>query len=154
MNFATTEPGGDRILIEATFPTPPSRVFRAWTDPDEVKKWFGSDPGTLESANIDLRPGGRWRFTETTAAAGSVGFEGHYVEIEPDTALAFSWSKFTDNGSGERQTTPPSLVEVHFTPTLEGTHMTIVHSALDNAQVQADFLHGWKRALPNLAAII
>ena len=154
MSFATTEPGADRILVEATFPAPPERVFRAWTDPEEVKKWFGSEPGALESASIDLRPGGEWRFIETTSAAGSVGFEGHYIEIEHGTALVFSWSKFTESASGNRSTTPPSRVEVHFRPTPEGTHVTIVHSAVDDAQIRADFARGWKRALPNLAAVI
>ena len=154
MSVLANGPGDDSITVEATFPSSPARVFRAWTDSEEIKKWFGSEPGELESATVDLRPGGEWRFTERTSAAGSVGFEGHYIEIDPDVALIFSWSKFSSDVSGQRASTPHSRVEVRFAAVPDGTHMTIVHSAIDDEQVRSDFGRGWARALPNLAVVV
>lgn len=154
MNNGSRVPGNDSILVDGAFQVTPERVFRAWTDPDEVKKWFGSAPGALAAATIDLRPGGRWRFSETASTAGSVGFEGHYIEIEHNKVLVFSWSKFIEHPDRERWTTPASRVEVRFVPTSEGTHMTIVHAAIDDVGIRNDFAAGWQRALPNLARAV
>lgn len=154
MSFATTEPGSDPIIVEATLPVAPERVFRAWTEPEEVKKWFGSTPGALESAVIDLRVGGRWCFTESTWSSGAVGFEGHYMQIERDALLAFSWSKFSDRGSGERHTTHPSRVEIHFQAVNGNTEMRLVHSAVVDPKIWTDFANGWERAIRSLAAVV
>lgn len=154
MREMATASGVDPVFVEATFPAAPARVFRAWTVPAEVKKWFGSNPGALESAVINLRPGGRWCFTESTSAAGSVGFEGEYLQIEGGTKLVFTWSKFTEDPSGHREGTPSSRVEVQFNPSGEGTHLTIRHSAIGDSELRADFAFGWTRALPNLETAV
>ena len=56
--FLRSAPGSDPIVVEGTFAASPERVFRAWTRPEEVRKWFGQQPDSLESAEIDLRVGG------------------------------------------------------------------------------------------------
>ncbi len=151
MSFVTSEPGADRIVVEAHYPVRPSRVFRAWTDPAVVKKWFGSDPGALEHAEVDLRPGGKWRFTEHTSGATATGFEGEYLEIVTDQFLMFTWCKVTEERTtGQRESTPDSVVEIRFVADGDGTAMRIVHSRLD-PESRLGFSTGWTMGLANLS---
>jgi uncharacterized protein YndB with AHSA1/START domain len=149
-----TEPGADPIIVEGHYPVPPARVFRAWTDPDVVKKWFGTTPGGLESATVDLRPGGRWSFIEHASQDTIAGFEGEYVEVVTDELLVFTWSKFTsDRGTGKRQSTPVSRVEIRFVPAAGGTDMRLAHSKLD-ADSRIGFRVGWELGSANLASLL
>jgi uncharacterized protein YndB with AHSA1/START domain len=51
------------IVVSRVFDAPPELVFEAWTDPEEVVKWFGPDGFTTTIHEMDVRPGGIWRFT-------------------------------------------------------------------------------------------
>lgn len=75
-----TLPADDQILITREFDARPELVWRAWTTPELVKRWFGGNHGEVISAEIDLRVGGRWRYV-TGTADGPEGFHGEYREI-------------------------------------------------------------------------
>jgi uncharacterized protein YndB with AHSA1/START domain len=62
---APVESAEQRITITRTFDAPRELVFQAWTDPDQVARWFGPAgfETPRESVEIDLRPGGRFRLT-------------------------------------------------------------------------------------------
>jgi len=154
LSFVTSEPGADPIVVEGRYPVSPGRVFEAWTDPAVVKQWFGTEPGALEHAAIDLRPGGRWRFTERTTGGTSTGFEGEYLEVVRDQLLVFTWAKITEHHeSGRRESTPCSTVEIRFVADGDGTAMRIVHSNLDT-ESQAGFSAGWAMGTANLARLL
>ncbi len=154
MNFVKTEPGADPIVVEARFSASPSQVFRAWTEPEEVRKWFGVAPGTLSDAVIDLRPGGAWRFTEEVNDQGSVGFEGHYIEVEQDRLLVFSWSKFTERRGYKPAVADRSRVEISLEVRGDMTYMRITHSALVDYDERIGFRFGWERGTTNLAEVL
>lgn len=154
MNFVKTEPGADPIVVEGRFSASPSQVFRAWTDPVEVKRWFGAGPGSLCDAVIDLRPGGAWRFTEEANDQGSVGFEGHYIEVEKDRLLVFSWSKFTERPGRQSAVVDRSRVEINLELHGAVTHMRITHSALADHDERIGFRFGWERGTTNLAELL
>lgn len=80
----TVTPQGDReILITREFDAPRELVFRAWTEPELVRRWWTARRGTMTVCEIDLRPGGRWRFAMTAASTGeAVEFYGEYREID------------------------------------------------------------------------
>jgi uncharacterized protein YndB with AHSA1/START domain len=50
------------IVIARVIDAPRERVFEAWTDPDQIIRWFSPEGYRNESLEIDIRPGGRWRF--------------------------------------------------------------------------------------------
>jgi uncharacterized protein YndB with AHSA1/START domain len=61
-------------------------VFRAYTTPELIKRWWGGDRGEVTLAEVDLRVGGRWRYV--MAGDGfEVGFHGEYREIVPNERL-------------------------------------------------------------------
>jgi uncharacterized protein YndB with AHSA1/START domain len=86
---ATVELQGDReILITREFDAPAALVYRAWTDPELVPRWWTAKRGTMELCEIDLRVGGRWRYVMTTTeGAFEVAFHGEYREIVPGERL-------------------------------------------------------------------
>lgn len=153
LQFVKTEIGADPIIVEGYFSASPEDVFRAWTDPDIVMKWFGAKPDTLHSAEIDLRPGGRWRFLESVDAENAVGFEGEYLAIEPGRRLVFTWSRFVVRDSGERDATPKSRVEIVLTPRGRGTDIRIVHSAIFDEPTRRGFAGGWEQGMMNLSVM-
>lgn len=57
-----TLPTDTQILIERAFAVPSRLVYKAFTTPELVKRWWSSDLGEVTVAEIDLRVGGRWRY--------------------------------------------------------------------------------------------
>jgi uncharacterized protein YndB with AHSA1/START domain len=82
-----TLPTDDQILIEREFDAPKDLVYRAYTTPDLVKRWWHAKRGTMTTAEIDLRPGGAWRYVMVTDDGIEVGFHGQYREIVPNERL-------------------------------------------------------------------
>jgi uncharacterized protein YndB with AHSA1/START domain len=50
------------IVLTRLVDAPRALVFEAWTDPEQLTRWFGPDGFALETRTIDIRPGGQWRF--------------------------------------------------------------------------------------------
>jgi uncharacterized protein YndB with AHSA1/START domain len=154
MNFVKTSPGAEPVIVEGFFAATPAEVFEAWTDPDIVVKWFGLEPHSLHSVEIDLRPGGMWRFLHSKDAEKSVGFEGQYLEIQPGERLVYSWSYVVDRGNDGREATPESRVEVEFTEKGKGTHVRLVHSAIRTEDGRKGVGGGWEASFGSLEAML
>jgi uncharacterized protein YndB with AHSA1/START domain len=80
-------PTDQEILITREFNAPRHLVFRAYTTPELVKRWWSGKRGTVTSADIDLRVGGRWRYVMVTDGGFEVAFHGEFREIVPDERL-------------------------------------------------------------------
>lgn len=154
LEFVRTEPGEDPIIVEGYFAATPATVFRAWTDPNIVMKWFGYAPNSLQGASIDLRPGGAWQFLKSSDDEKSVGFEGEYIEIDPDKRLRFTWSYFVEHANGEREASPRSQVEVNFIANGSGTEIRLVHGAIQDEGTRQGFAGGWNAAFNTLNTIL
>ncbi|GAB1694417.1 SRPBCC family protein [Krasilnikovia sp. M28-CT-15] len=74
-------PADNQILITREFQAPRHLVWRAYTTPELVKRWWGGQRGTVTSAEIDLQVGGRWRFVMTAHGGFEVAFHGEYREV-------------------------------------------------------------------------
>jgi uncharacterized protein YndB with AHSA1/START domain len=76
-----TLPADDEILITREFDAPRHLVYRAWTTPELVKRWWAGKRGEVTLAEIDLRVGGKWRYVMTAHGEFDVAFHGEYREI-------------------------------------------------------------------------
>jgi uncharacterized protein YndB with AHSA1/START domain len=76
-----TLPNDERILIERTFDAPKHLVYRAFTTPDLVRRWWHANRGEVTTVEIDLRVGGKWRYVMVAQGGFEVGFHGEYREI-------------------------------------------------------------------------
>ena len=82
-----TLPTDEQILITREFDAPRHLVYKAWTTPDLVKRWWHANRGEATIAEIDLRVGGRWRYVMVTHDGLEVAFHGEYREIVPNERI-------------------------------------------------------------------
>ena len=82
-----TLPNDEQILITREFDAPKHLVYKAWTTPELVKRWWHAKRGEMTVAEIDLRVGGKWRYVMVTADGFEVGFHGEYREIVPNERI-------------------------------------------------------------------
>jgi uncharacterized protein YndB with AHSA1/START domain len=148
---ATVTVVGDReIHIVRQFDAPRHLVYRAYTTPELVWRWWHANRGEMTVCEIDLRVGGKWRYAMEVPGFGEVGFHGEYREIVPnerlvsteayegipdaDAQAALDTLTLTETGG---RTTLTIVVE-H--PTQEGRDMHIASGMEDGLQDALDLL--------------
>jgi uncharacterized protein YndB with AHSA1/START domain len=139
------------VLITRIFEAPRERVFKAWTDPDEVAAWFGPQhmDTPRERIQIDLRVGGRYELTMVRQGGGgefSIGYE--ILELVEPELLVLRSDPMPDMGMHE-----PTVVRVEFHDHGAKTRMTLTDGPLppegrDPAEA------GWNAAFDKLAALV
>src|SRR6266540_3078279 len=82
-----TLPTDEQILITREFDAPKHLVYKAWTTPELVRRWWPGLRGEMTSAEIDLRVGGRWRYVMVASGGFEVAFHGEFREIVPDERI-------------------------------------------------------------------
>lgn len=82
-----TLPSDEQILITREFAAPKRLVYRAWTEPDLVKKWWSGLRGVMKLVEIDLRVGGKWRYVMEAHGKFEVAFHGEYSKIVPNERI-------------------------------------------------------------------
>ena len=85
-----TLPTDTQILITREFDAPKHLVYRAYTTPELIKRWWSGERGEVTRAEVDLRVGGRWRYLMVANGGFEVGFHGEYREIVPNERLVFT----------------------------------------------------------------
>jgi uncharacterized protein YndB with AHSA1/START domain len=82
-----TLPTETQILITREFDAPRHLVYRAWTTPELITRWWAGQRGEVTLVEVDLRVGGRWRYVMTANGGFEVAFHGEYLEIDPGERL-------------------------------------------------------------------
>ena len=152
-----TLPSDTQILITRELDAPRELVWRAWTTPELVRRWWHAKRGEMTVCEIDLRVGGRWRYAMVTPDGVEVGFHGEYREIVENERLvsteAYEGIADADEHAAldtmtleelDGRTIATILVE-H--PTKEGRDMHIESGMEAGLQDAMDLLEGVARAL-------
>ncbi len=82
-----TLPTDEQILITREFNAPRDLVYRAYTEPELVQRWWTAKRGRMTTCEIDLRVGGAWRYVMVTPDGMDVAFHGEYREIVPNERI-------------------------------------------------------------------
>jgi uncharacterized protein YndB with AHSA1/START domain len=82
-----TLPTDEQILVTREFDAPRHLVYRAWTTPEFVRRWWHANRGEVTVVEIDLRVGGKWRYVMVADDGTEVGFHGEYLELVPDERI-------------------------------------------------------------------
>jgi uncharacterized protein YndB with AHSA1/START domain len=82
-----TLPTDEQILITREFDAPKHLVYKAWTTPELVERWWSGQRGQMTSVEIDLRVGGRWRYVLVANGGFEVAFHGEFREIVPNERI-------------------------------------------------------------------
>ncbi|HEY1640943.1 MAG TPA: SRPBCC domain-containing protein [Streptosporangiaceae bacterium] len=114
-----TLPGPAEILISRELAAPPAMVYRAWTTPELVRRWWSGGRGEVVSIDIDLRPGGAWRYVLREPGGSLVAFRGEYREIVPGERIVSTEILETRPGA-------EALTTVTFTEAGGGTQLAIL----------------------------
>jgi uncharacterized protein YndB with AHSA1/START domain len=88
-----TTPSEREVYVERVFEAPPERVFAAFTGPELIPQWWGPHGTTTVVDQMDVRPGGTWRFISQDSDGSETAFRGVYREVTPPTRLVqtFEW---------------------------------------------------------------
>jgi uncharacterized protein YndB with AHSA1/START domain len=135
------------LILVRRMKAPPARVWRAWTTPEVMARWFGPHHTRMESAELDLRVGGAFRVALREDSGERHAVTGRYAEIEPERRLVFSWHWVS---APERV----SRVTVALRPVPEGTEVTLTHDRFADADTATRHTRGWTESLERLGALM
>jgi uncharacterized protein YndB with AHSA1/START domain len=85
---AVVTPIGDKqIEVVREFDAPRHLVYRAYTEPELIKRWWAGRRGTVTSVESDLRVGGNYRYAMSAEEGFEVAFRGTFKEVVPDERI-------------------------------------------------------------------
>ena len=135
---------GDRdIVLTRVFDAPRHLVYRAMTEPEILKRWFGPRGFTMPVCEVDLRVGGVWRFVIQKPDGKQVGMFGKYIELDPPARTVHTES--FDDYPGECTVTT-TLTEQDGRTTLEAT-ARYPSPEIRNMVLQSGMEHGRRGVL-------
>lgn len=135
------------LTITRRLPAAIGTVWRAFTEPNEVAKWFGSDPkGVVLRAELDVRMGGSFSVTFRDSSGDEHTASGDYTEISPPHRLAFSWRWRSEPGVS-------TLVTVELTSEGDETWLRFEHAGLGAATAH-DYERGWASTFDKLSRVL
>ena len=145
--MASQKPSPETTLhLRRTFHAPREKVFRAWTDPEELKHWWGPEGYATPTAEVELRVGGRYRLGMRKLPDGEIFYlAGTYREVRRPEKLVYTWRWEAEPEMGE------ALVAVEFHDVEKATEVVLAHEFFPNQEVRDDHNKGWNSCLDRLA---
>ncbi len=137
------------LTITRSFAAPREAVYRAFTEAEKLKRWWGPQGMTCPVAELDVRPGGRYR-TEMNAPDGSVYVTtGEFREVAPPERLVFTWIWGEGEMAGHE-----TLVTIELRDNGGATELTLTHERFPDAGKRDLHNQGWSSSLDCLAEIL
>jgi uncharacterized protein YndB with AHSA1/START domain len=137
-----------RLSIRRVYSVAPEKVWRAWTDPQALRRWFGpGEPGSVTSAELDVRLGGRYRIAFVAPDGVEHVAAGVYQEVVENRRLVFSWTR---HGMPELE----SQVTIELRPVPGGTELSFLHDKFPDVAARDDHQGGWLPTFAKLDAFI
>jgi uncharacterized protein YndB with AHSA1/START domain len=143
----------DRIEREIVIEAPPSRVWRAISEPSEFGAWF-----KVDMSGVEFRPGQPVHAKMTYTGYEGMPFEMVVERIEPPTLFSFRWHPYAIDPTADYSGEPMTLIELRLDEVAGGTRLTIVESGFDRVPLarRAEAFRmnegGWEQQLQNIRA--
>ena len=136
------------LRIARVFDAPRAMVFKAWTEPARLAQWWGPRGFSLPSCQIDLRPGGSYRFTMLGPDGDEHWSQGVFREIvEPERiVMAGCWVDRAGN-----PISPQSVITVILEEDGEKTKLTLHHRVFESEASREAHRRGWISSMERLA---
>jgi uncharacterized protein YndB with AHSA1/START domain len=144
------EAGERELVITRIFDAPRRLVFKAWTEPDRVARWWGPQGFTTLSCNMDVRPGGAFRVCTRSPEGVEHWKQGVYREIvEPERLVfTFAWEDVVGNPGHE------TLVTVSFADQGAKTKLTLHQAVFETVAKRDEHQRGWTSTLERFAGYL
>jgi uncharacterized protein YndB with AHSA1/START domain len=143
-------PSPTRLTVTRRFKASRQRVYRAWTEPELLMKWFAEGDYEWKIRELDLRRGGRYRFEGKTGDK-PWALEGTYLEVRPPERLVYTWKWEDDPALGGPGDT---IVTVDFREHGAETELTITQEGFTNALALREHRTGWEGCLDRLGGLV
>jgi uncharacterized protein YndB with AHSA1/START domain len=138
------------IRITRIIDAPREDVFRAWTEPEQIRRWWGPGEFTCPSAEVDLRPGGSYRLAMQPAAGDPFVVGGTYLEVDPPARLVYTWRWETGPAADGSE----SRVTVEFNAEGDRTELVLTHADFPESHGPAPYQMGWEGGLDKFEALL
>jgi uncharacterized protein YndB with AHSA1/START domain len=145
-----TEPGAGpqpemtTLVVRKTIRATPERLFEAWTDPAQLRGWWGPEGVNCIDAEVDLRVGGRYRIGNQLPDGKILWIVGEFEAVERPHRLSYTWQIEGSAGASER-------VTVRFEPYGSATEVVVTHERIPDETVRKQHEYGWRGCLEGLA---
>ncbi|MGY1795048.1 SRPBCC domain-containing protein [Geodermatophilus sp. SYSU D00525] len=137
---------GLRLTLSRVLGAPPGRVFRALTEPGELVRWWGPRGFTLVGAEVDLRVGGRYRFTVQPPGAPPFHLSGRFLSVDPGRRLSYTF-RYEEPAPDDRETVVTLVLGDRGT----GTVLSLTQEPFATREREDLHRAGWSDSLDRLA---
>jgi uncharacterized protein YndB with AHSA1/START domain len=153
----------ERMVITRVFDAPRELVWKAWTEPEYAKQWWGPKGFTAPVCNIDFRVGGKYLYCMRSPEGKEIWTGGEYYEIVPPEKIVFSMYMCDEKGNK----VDPSHYGLELTP-MEDVYDEVMFEDLGDGRTRLVYLgneameeaknsgqvEGWEQILDKLAAVL
>lgn len=141
----------ERVLVlRRTFDAPRALVFKVWTEPKHVVRWFGPNDFTVPHCEMDFRVGGTYRNCMRAPDGVDHWVWGEYLEIEPPERIVFTWNREDAEGNPKYNT----VVTITLAEENGKTALTLHQALFATTEDRDDHRHGWSECIVRLAAYV
>ncbi len=144
------EATNDTLRLQRTFNAPIGRVWAAWTDPNQVYRWFGCPDSRGLGAEIDLKVGGVYSVT-LFSHGREMTMNGKITEVDAPHCLKFEFSWAGDEEFGQLPTT---RVSIELAEVKGGTQLMMTHTGFPNAEICNEHQKGWGASLDKVSGFV
>jgi uncharacterized protein YndB with AHSA1/START domain len=141
---ADSAPQMETLVVRRTIRASPECLFAAWTEPDQLRAWWGPEGVVCIAAEIDLRRGGRYRIGNKLPDQRVLWIVGEFDEVEPPRRLVYTWKVDGISETEER-------VTVQFEPQGAATEVVVTHERIPSRELRDQHQQGWQGCLSGLA---
>ena len=138
------------LEIKRFINAPRERVYRAWTDPAQLKEWWGPDWVRTRNITADVRVGGKYRWDLTDPDGDEMSAFGEYRELVPGKKIVFTW-KWDDDENWEEHN---SVVTVELSDRDGGTEVRLIHEKLPSEASRDRHNEGWNSVIDRLEKFV
>ena len=139
-----------KLEIKRVINAPPARVYAAWTDPVQLKEWFGPESVQTRGITADVRVGGKYRWEIITEKGEDWAAFGEYRELVPGRKIVFTW-QWEDDEAWKNQT---SVVTIELSDSRGGTEVRLEHEQLPSEESRDRHNEGWSSLLERLEQFV
>jgi len=138
------------LTITRLFNAPRDLIFRMWSEPEHMNRWFHPKDFAVPEATMDFRPGGAWSSRILRADGTSYRMAGSYLEIVTNERIVFTHAWIGDDGKPGHET----VITVTFEDAGKGTSFTFHQAAFETEVKRDSHIEGWDEVLDSLTGYL
>ena len=151
------EANDHKLVITRDFDAPRDLVWKAWTEPGQIKEWLRMGEGmTIESVKADVRVGGRFRIQQKMDDGEFFTAAGTYLEVKPPERLVYTWDWEKDGSGTEfgQLEGNETQVTVEFRASGNQTQLVLTHEKFASLESRDRHEGGWQTWVGQLAKFV